>query len=203
VRFAELDAVTIDGYGTLLRLVDPVAKLRSLLPGHEPEAIEAAFRAEAEYYAAHAGEGRDQPSLMRLRAACTAAFNDALGSSLTPDEYVRTLEFELLPGVVDTLRGLRARGLALALVANWDFSLHEHLRHHRLAGWFDAVIVSAEVGARKPDPAPFRAALEQLRVQPGRAVHIGDHAPHDEVGAKAAGLRFEPAPLPEAVSRWT
>lgn len=196
---ADVDAVTLDVYGTLLRLVDPLPGLEALLPGHTPAAIEAAFRAEGEYYRDHAGEGRDEKSLARLRANCTAIFNEALGSSLTAEQYVGALEFELLPGVVGSLRALRARGLALAVVANWDYGLYEHLRRHRLGGWFDAVVVSAEVGARKPDPAPFRAALERLGIAPARAVHVGDHRPHDEAGASAAGMRFVPAPLPAAV----
>jgi FMN hydrolase / 5-amino-6-(5-phospho-D-ribitylamino)uracil phosphatase len=54
---------------------------------------------------------------------------------------------------------------------------------------------------RKPDPAPFLAALERLGVEPGRTVHVGDHPPHDEAGARGAGMRFEPAPLPAAVER--
>lgn len=199
---ADVDAVTIDGYGTLLQLRDPIPRLGDLLPTHAPEAIERAFRAEAEHYLAHSAEGRDEKTLARLHANCTAVFNAALGSSLTPEEYVGALEFELLPGVREALRRLRAHGLALAVVANWDFSLHAHLRRHELAEWFDVVVTSAETGVKKPDPAPFRLALDRLGVEAGRAVHVGDHPPHDEAGALAAGMRFEPAPLAEAVSRW-
>jgi HAD superfamily hydrolase (TIGR01509 family) len=198
---AGLDAVTIDGYGTLLTLVDPLDKLRALLPEHPADAIRSAFRAEADHYMEHAHEGRDEPSLARLRADCTAVFNRALGSALTPGQYVGALEFELLPGVEAALARLRAHGLALAVVANWDFSLHDHLRSHRLRTWFDGVVVSGELGVRKPDPAPFLAALERLGVEPGRTVHVGDHPPHDEAGARGAGMRFEPAPLPAAVER--
>ena len=129
-------------------------------------------------------------------------FNETLGSSLSPEEYVGTLEFEVLPGVPHALRRLRAHGLALAVVANWDFGLHEHLRRHRLDRWFDAVVVSAEVGARKPDPALFLEALRRVGVPPERALHVGDHAPHDEVGARAAGMQFAAAPLATAVDAW-
>jgi HAD superfamily hydrolase (TIGR01509 family) len=198
---AALDAVTIDGYGTLLELRDPVGELCRLVPAHTPDAVERGFRAEAEYYVAHSAEARDPESLSRLHAACTAVFNEAAGTSLTTEEYIGALRFEVLPGVPEALRRLRARGLALAVVANWDFSLHEHLRRHGLAAWFDAVVTSAETGVKKPDPAPFRVALELLGVEPERTVHVGDHAPHDEVGARAAGLRFEAAPLPAAVDR--
>jgi HAD superfamily hydrolase (TIGR01509 family) len=199
---AGVDAVTIDGYGTLLRLRDPVGRLRELLPEHEPGAVERAFRAEADYYVAHSAEGRNDESLARLHDECTAVFNAALGSSLTREQYIEALAFELLPGVREALRELRGHGLALAVVANWDFSLHAHLRSHGLTTWFDAVVTSAETGVKKPDPTPFRVALERLGVEPSRAVHVGDHAPHDEVGALAAGLRFEPAPLADAVARW-
>jgi putative hydrolase of the HAD superfamily len=198
---AALDAVTIDGYGTLLELSDPVGELRALLPDHAPDAIERAFRAEAEYYVAHTVEARDEEGLARLHAECTAVFNEALGSNLTPEQYVGALRFEILPGVVEGLARLRASGLALAVVANWDYGLHGHLARHGLAVWFDTVVTSAEAGAKKPDPRPFLVALERLGVDPGRAVHVGDHPPHDEVGARAAGLGFEPAPLAAAVGR--
>ena len=198
---AALDAVTIDGYGTLLELSDPIGELGALLPDHPPAEIERAFRAEAEYYVAHTLGARDEGGLARLHADCTAVFNDALGSSLTPEQYVGALRFELLPGVVEALRRLRASGLALAVVANWDYGLHRHLESHGLAAWFDAVVTSAEAGVKKPDPRPFLLALEELGVEPSRAVHIGDYPPHDEVGARAAGLGFEPAPLAAAVGR--
>lgn len=192
---ADVDAVTIDGYGTLLQLVDPLPRLQALVPERSPEQIEVAFRAEADYYVAHSLEGREGAALGRLHADCTAVFNDALGVGLRPDEYVGALEFKPLPGVAETLRRLRARGLALAVVANWDFGLHEHLRRQHLYHWFDTVVTAAEVGAKKPDPRPFQEALRRLRVAPERALHVGDRPADDEEGAAAVGMRFAAAPL--------
>jgi HAD superfamily hydrolase (TIGR01509 family) len=198
---ADLDAVTVDGFGTILGLVDPIPKLRALAPDCSPEAVAAAFRAEAAYYVEHAATARDEAGLAELRAACTSVFNDAAGTRLTSDEYNGAFEFEVLPGVHAALAALRARGLALAVVANWDLSLHEHLRTHGLAQWFDAVVTSAETGLKKPDPGPFRAALERLRVRPERALHVGDDLA-DEQGAAAAGMHFVPAPLASALRAW-
>ena len=200
-QLATLDAVTIDGYGTLLHLVDPLPKLRTLLPERPAEVIRAAFRAEAEFYVEHAVEARDEASLERLHSDCTEVFNRVAHSRLTTEEYIGTLEFELLPGVVEALASLRARGLALAVVANWDFSLHAHVRGHGLDGWFDTIVTSAETGLRKPDPAPFRVALERLGVSPARALHVGDDA-SDEEGAAAAGMHFAPVPLATALGAW-
>ena len=202
IDLASVDAVTIDAYGTLLQLRDPVERLRRLVPDRDPAAVAHAFGVEAGYYAAHAEAARDEATLAALHAECTRVFNDELGSSLTPAEYVGALEFELLPGVVDALRRLRALGLALAVVANWDFSLHTHLERAGLTPWFETVVVSAELGVRKPDALPFLEALRRLHVPAERAVHVGDDPATDEAGARAARMRFAPAPLTTAVAAW-
>jgi len=200
--FAEIDAVTIDAYGTLLELRDPVASLARLIPGHDRDAIERAFQAEAQHYIAHSHHGRDPDSLARLYAECAGVFNETLGSSLAPEEYVGALdsEYGVLPGVEDALARLRALGLELAVVGNWDYRLPEHLERLELAGHFTAIVTSAATGAAKPDPRPFLATLEQLGVAPERALHVGD-SPADEEGARAAGMRFAPVPLSTLVDR--
>jgi HAD superfamily hydrolase (TIGR01509 family) len=195
VRAAGLDAVTLDAHGTMLRVVDPLPRLRELLPGHDPEAIVKAFLAEGRFYREHVGRGTDAPSLERLREECVDIFNRALGSMLTADEYVDTIRFELLPGVIESLERLRSLGLSLAVVGNWDFSLHERLAQHGLAGYFATVVHAA----RKPDPDGLRLALSRLGVQPDRALHIGDEDA-DEQAARAVGMRFARTPLADAVA---
>jgi putative hydrolase of the HAD superfamily len=197
---SELDAVTIDGYGTLVELDRPVERLRAALAARRversEEAVRAALAAEVAYYRDHKTEGRDDDSLADLRRRCANVFAEAAGAAeleLT-DDFVRSLVFMPLPGVRPALARLRAHGLALAVVSNWDVGLHEHLDALGLAPFFATVVTSAEVGFEKPDPEVFRVALERLGVAPGRAVHVGDNAV-DEQGAKAAGMRFVAAPL--------
>jgi len=198
VTAAEFDAVTIDAYGTLMTLVDPLPALQTLLPDYDRTAIEHAFRTEAAYYAGHVGEGRDAASLARLHETCVAVFNDTLGSSLSAAEYVGALHFAVLPGTLEALERLRALGLTLAVVGNWDYSLHRWLAEHGLAQVF-ATVVSA---AGKPDPAGILQALDVMRVPPARALHIGDDGA-DEQAARAAGVHFARAPLPDAVAGLT
>ena len=193
MRFAELDAVTLDAFGTLLTLREPVVALAAA--SGRPEAdVARAFEAEVEYYKPRSHKGRDAASLAQLRSDCAGVFNDALGSALTPEELVAALEYEPLPGVPEALTELQARGLALAVVANWDCALPEHLARTGLAPFFAAVVTSAEAGAPKPDPRPFLLAVERLSVDPARTLHVGDGG-EDEQGARAAGLRFARAPL--------
>src|ERR671935_263249 len=79
---ADIDGVTIDAYGTLATLVDPLPRLQELLPGRDLVEIERAFRAEGSFYAASVQTGRDATTLAQLREACVGVFNDTLGSSL-------------------------------------------------------------------------------------------------------------------------
>ena len=193
MRFAELDAITVDAFGTLIGLREPVAALAGLT-GRGTDEVRRAFEAEVGYYVPHSLEGRDDASLAVLRKTCAGVFNEALGTALAADEFVGALEYEILDGVPETLAALRARGLELAVVANWDCALPEHLGRVGLASFFSAVVTSAEAGRAKPDPRPFELALARLGIRPERALHVGD-GPEDEEGAGRAGLRFAPSPL--------
>ena len=206
MRAKDIDAVTLDAYGTLVTLADPVPALVDVLAkrGVErtPEVVLAGFRTEAAHYAPRASEGYDEASLARLRRDCAGVFLDAVEADLDAEEfapaYVGALRFETLPGVAESLERLRALGLELAVVGNWDFSLRERLEQVELARYF-AVVVHA---ARKPAPDALLQALKQLGVDPARGVHIGDDKT-DEQAARAAGMHFAPAPVPDAVAALT
>jgi len=90
---------------------------------------------------------------------------------------------------VPALEALRERGLALAVVSNWDCRLHRILGDNGLTPYFDAVVVSSEVGWRKPHPAIFERAFAALSVRPSEALHVGDSKGDDIDGAAAAGVR--------------
>jgi len=210
MRFADLDAVTVDGYGTLLTLVDPVPSLmRSLAErgvDRDSDIIREAFAAEVAYYRPEAVRGRDSEALAALRRDCTGVFLQAAGADLEPssfaDAFMASIRFEVIPGALHTLDSLRARGLALAVVSNWDVGLAEHIGRLGLDRLFSAVVTSAEAGAAKPDPAVFRTALDRLGVEAPRTLHVGDEE-GDEQGAAAAGMRFATAPLDTAFQDWT
>jgi len=95
------------------------------------------------------------------------------------------------PGALDTLAQLRGRGLRLGLCSNAPYrsaSLHAQLAHHGLAGLFDSVTFSSEVGWRKPAPQIFAAALDALGVEASRCAMVGDRRREDIGGARAAGM---------------
>jgi HAD superfamily hydrolase (TIGR01509 family) len=203
MKAAELDAVTLDAHGTLVTLADPVPALTKVLSerGIErtQEAVLAGFQTEAAHYAPKAGEGHDEESLARLQQECAGVFLEAVGADLDPKEfapaYVGALHFEVIPGVFESLERLRALGLELAVVANWDLSLRRRLGEIGLDRYFTVVVHAAQ----KPEPEGLLRALAELRVEPGRAVHIGDDGA-DRAAAAAAGMQFAPAPVTTAVA---
>jgi putative hydrolase of the HAD superfamily len=199
---AGIDAVTIDAFGTLVGLEDPVGRLQAALGARgaerEVQAVAAAFASEVEYYLVHKGEGRDDESLLDLRRRCSGVFLAGVAPELDAEEFapafVGALVFSPLEGVPDALRRLQRAGLELACVTNWDVGIGQQLEHAGLTPYLSAVVSSAETGAEKPDPRVFEEALVRLGIPPERAVHVGDDAV-DQAGALAAGLRFEPPPL--------
>ncbi len=87
------------------------------------------------------------------------------------------------------LEELKRRGVKLGVISNWDERLRPLLRELDLEKYFDAVVVSGEVGAHKPDPRIFQKALGLLQVPADATLHVGDSALEDAVGARSAGLQ--------------
>jgi putative hydrolase of the HAD superfamily len=87
--------------------------------------------------------------------------------------------------VLTALRQSRTVGL----ISNHDHPPHVYLllSRLRLAGFFDVVVISGEVGVQKPDPRIFEMAVRQVKLQPREVVYIGDTS-GDVHGALDAGL---------------
>jgi putative hydrolase of the HAD superfamily len=193
-------AVLLDAMGTLLTFEPPAPHLRSALSerlgvdvGLEP--ARRAILAEISFYRAHLHEGSDAAGLAALRRASAEAMRPELpppageadGELLTA-ALLDSLRFAAYPEVPAVLRALRASGIALVVVSNWDVSLHERLADTGLDALVDGAVASAEVGVAKPDPAIFGHALAIAGVGPEAAWHVGDSVEADVAGALAAGL---------------
>lgn len=89
-----------------------------------------------------------------------------------------------MPPLFETLR---ARGLKLAILSNWDSRLHRVVDGLGWRGYLDHVFVSADLGVEKPAPAIFSHAATALGCAPGEILHVGDSIEHDVAGALAAG----------------
>jgi HAD superfamily hydrolase (TIGR01509 family) len=93
-------------------------------------------------------------------------------------------------GAKETLAAMVEMGLKCAVVSNSDGRAEALLARCGVLGGVEFVLDSHLEGVEKPDPRIFGAALERLGVGPERALFVGDIRSVDEVGARAAGMRF-------------
>ncbi|OAI42977.1 hypothetical protein AYO41_03070 [Verrucomicrobia bacterium SCGC AG-212-E04] len=90
--------------------------------------------------------------------------------------------------MAEVLQNLRARGLGLGVISNFDRRLFANLEDVGLTSCFDHITISSEVGADKPHARIFERALAAFEVAPHEALHVGDDPVRDWAGAEAAGL---------------
>ena len=97
---------------------------------------------------------------------------------------------EVPPEHLTLLRDLAAQGYRLGLISNFDHgpTAREILRRHAVAELFEVTLISDEHGRRKPHPAIFQTALDQMNVAPGEALFVGDTIADDVYGAQAVGI---------------
>jgi putative hydrolase of the HAD superfamily len=133
-------------------------------------------------------EERFRRALARLGGAGCDPAPAARRLSAAHMEYLASRVF--LPAenraLLESLRGRVKIGLA----SNFDHgpTAHAILRRDGIADLFDATVVSADLGRRKPHPAIFREALGRLDVVPGEALYVGDTFADDVEGALGAGM---------------
>lgn len=90
--------------------------------------------------------------------------------------------------VVPVFERLKSEEYRLALVSNWDSRLAKLCFDMGLDAYLDSVLSSASIGLIKPDPTIYEVACERLKVEPARAVHVGDHYYADVIGARSVGI---------------
>ena len=189
-------AALLDALGTLVELERPwphlVAELRARGVSVSEDDARRAMLAEMAYYRQNHDDARDRAGLADLRRRCAGIVAAELGVALpvpdVEDAMLAAIRFRPYPEVPGVLRALRERGVRLVVVSNWDVSLHDVLERTGLRPLVDTVVISAELGVAKPDPAIFRAALDRLGADAKGALHVGDSVEHDVVGARAAGI---------------
>jgi putative hydrolase of the HAD superfamily len=144
------------------------------------------------------------PAVLASGAEARLDYGDELRELLGPvsdEELARYFDAEhavwrparsLADGVHVLLDALHIEGLTVGLVTNtWPDParlLRRELEEFELTERIDAVVLSGEVGARKPDAAIFEAALVALGVDATAALYVGDRLVDDVQGAAAVGM---------------
>lgn len=136
-------------------------------------------------------------TLDEARAARMIELFEAFGYALTPEQSLQIgalyrqhhlANRQLVKGAYELLEALHGR-TKLAIITNNSVAEQlEKLRHLGIAHFFEAIIISEDVGFTKPDRRIFELALERLGVAASQSVMIGDNRAADIEGAHAAGI---------------
>jgi putative hydrolase of the HAD superfamily len=195
-----------DAAGTLVHLRRPVGEsYAQIAAGHgletTAEVMDHAFRAAWKGSSAPLwpeGETSLDDDRSWWMGVVAVAFEQALGRPLDKNElrplfeelyshFARPEAWAVYEDVVPTLAALRER-CRLFVLSNFDQRLRGILAGHGLDRYFEGMVISSEVGASKPHPRIFAAALKLAGAAPKDCLHVGDEQKADVEGAEAVGM---------------
>lgn len=114
--------------------------------------------------------------------------------------------WRIFEDVTPLLDRLRNRHIPLVVISNWDERLRPLFSQMKLAPYFEALLISSEIGSHKPAPDIFHQAARKLGLPPASILHVGDSRREDLDGARSAGFaavlieRFKKPPEPDEIS---
>lgn len=114
----------------------------------------------------------------------------ALAAGINAYLHEKYIHLKPYPGVVETLRALKKKGLKLAVVSDgMRVKAWMRLNATGIDKYFDTVITFEDTGVKKPHRAPFLKACKQLKVKPKECLMVGDWPERDIEGAKRLGMK--------------
>ena len=196
-----------DAAGTLVHLAEPPGATYARIAARygletEAEAMNRAFRAAWKSSPAPVhpeGQAPEDDDRGWWRALVAKSFAAALGRPLAEAElgplfeelyasFAQPSAWRVHEDVLPVLQAVQGR-CRLFVLSNFDKRLRTILAGHGLDPWFEGMIISSEVGASKPHPRIFQAALRMAGARPEECLHVGDDARADVEGATAAGMQ--------------
>ena len=200
-----IQAITFDAAGTLIRVAEPVGETyariaRDMGASLSPAALDAAFRDVFPSMPAMAFPDLDEHALPDAERAWWRELVERVvrhaGGVSEFDAYFEALfrhyasgsAWRAYPEAHRVLKSVRARGLRVGVVSNFDSRLPPILRELGIECLVDRVIYSTGCGAAKPDLRIFQHAMHALGSTPQTTLHVGDSLHADYHGASGAGM---------------
>lgn len=195
----DLDDTLLDAASFLRSIVLTCERIAERAPHldakHLQEANAAAFQeywpqiARAWTHGIVSGREVTTETWRRTLQACGCADEELVLFARETHDRLAMESYRLYDDARGVLSTLQQANIRLGLVTNGaPDTQRSKLQALGIEPYFDAIVVSGELGMAKPDPRVFEAALEQLDVEAGTACHVGDNLHTDVAGANAAGL---------------
>jgi putative hydrolase of the HAD superfamily len=199
---ADVRAVAFDAVGTLIHPDPPAAEVYAAVGrrfGSRRSAADCRRRFAAAFGRQEALDrvsefktdaGRE---LLRWRAIVGEVLDDATDPEACfhelYDHFARPQAWRCEPETAAVLDWLGRRGYALVIASNYDARLRPVVTGMRELGPVRHLVISSEVGWRKPAAAFFAAVCRSVRLPPHQVLFLGDDRENDHDGALSAGLR--------------
>lgn len=180
-------AVLTDFGGVLTTSVLDSFRAYSTGVGDDPLLIERLFREDAKSSALLVEHECGRMSEAEFERGIAGRLRDQ-GVDVEPEGLVAAITAEMRPDetMLAALSGLRARGVPVAIVSN---ALGDDCyQGYDLDALADTVVISSEIGSRKPGRHIYRTACDRLGVDPSDCVMIDD-LEHNLRGAARLGIR--------------
>lgn len=181
-----IDAVLFDFGGVLTSSPFSAIKAWAVENGHEPEGMLRMFIGHAHetdhpFHRAERGE-------LSAHDMFTEISVEAAKVGIDPAGFAAGLSMTTRHDVIEYIKGLRADGIALALVTNNFAEMSGHWRTMApVDDLFDLVVESSQEGVRKPTAGIYELTLERLGIPANRAAFLDD-LEDNIVGSQAVGL---------------
>jgi putative hydrolase of the HAD superfamily len=198
-------AIYFDAVGTLLFPEPPAEQVYAAFGqryGQKETAevirhrLRSAFQAEEQWDRQHhwrVDPAREEQRWQRIVRACFPQIDSQSFAQLFTqlyDYFAQSSAWRLADQAVDVLTKLQQCGLIVGVASNYDGRLRRVLQGiAEVATVHQRLILSVDVGYRKPAAAFFAAVVSQAGCAAGEVLYVGDDLDNDYKGAQAAGLQ--------------
>jgi putative hydrolase of the HAD superfamily len=194
--------VVFDAVGTLIKPVPSVAEAYIAAAGQQgvvlaADEVKARFQVHFQSDKVHAEQGLLSTSEATERRRWYMIVKGVLPEVAEPDRafdelwdhFSRPESWRCYPNVGPVLDSLAEAGISVCIGSNFDGRLRGVVSGlPELRNRVKSLVISSEVGFRKPHPSFFQAACAQLGLPPASVMCVGDDAENDVRGATRAGL---------------
>jgi putative hydrolase of the HAD superfamily len=197
----EVRAVYLDAVGTLLHPDPPAPMVYAAVGRRHGSRLDAAtiatrfrsaFGREEAVDRAHSWRTSETREQERWRHIITAVFDDVPDSDVCFRElfhhFSRPDAWRLDSDAATVVNVFIQRGYLLGIASNYDSRLRSVVRGLSQLAKVHHLVISAEVGWRKPSPEFFAAVERQAGSPPEQILFVGDDLTNDYQGARSAGM---------------
>jgi putative hydrolase of the HAD superfamily len=191
---AEILAVTLDVGGTLIRPSPGVGEIYARIAGEygvegiSPDILDQRFLSVWQNLKNFNYTREDWSTLVAQVFAGLTPIPSQIFFGALYSYFAEAEAWHVFGDVFPALDKLAAAGVRLGIISNWDERLRPLLNQLQLDRYFEAIVISSEIGFHKPSPVIFEYAAQKLGLRPAALLHVGDSAELDAEAARRAGF---------------